>query len=292
MAPTPIATKPSAGEEARLLERTEILPGHLSLTLAAPAIARRVVPGQYAYVKAPRRAGLLLPAVAIAGFDRVGGTVALQVGPRAPLLEDLRALREGDSAILDGPLGRGFEIDARSRYLLLVADGAGFARVRACIDEAVASGRQVTVLLGARTVAEVVPSSQLPDEAEYVVATADGSLGYHGPVTDLVTRYEAWADQCLAAGDEDLLWRMATLATGRDERMGVARLGRRRGRRSDSKASQARRRSWLQVALPHEAGCALGVCLGCVVSGSDGSQRLCREGPAFATGELRWAPGS
>jgi len=289
---TAAATKPSPGEEVRLLETREVLPGRHLLTWDAPSIARRVRPGQFAHVVSPRTQGLLLPAVPVAGFDRVSGRILLLLSAEAGLTDPLLRLRSGDSAILDGPLGRGFEIDARSRYLLIVADAAGLPRVRACVDEAVASGRQVTVLLGARSVAHVMPSSLLPDEAEYVVATGDGSLGHHGAVTDLVIEYEAWADQCFAAGSEALLSRMATLAKGRDTRMGVARLGRRRGRRPNPGGTEARRRAWLQVALPHEAGCALGVCLGCVTTGTDGPLRVCREGPAFAAAELRHERGA
>lgn len=247
-------------------------------------------PGQYVHVLAPRPLGTLLPAVPVAGFDRVRGIIELHLRADAPLLGGLRRLHGGDHATLDGPLGRGFEMDARSRYLLVVADRAGLARVRACVDEAVSGGRQVTVLLGAGSISDVVPSSTLPDEAEYVVATLDGSLGHRGPVTDLVSQHEAWADQCFASGASALLREMVHLAAGRDGRMGVARLGRRRGRRPDSSGTEARRRSWLQVALPYAAGCTLGVCLGCVVDGSDGPVRVCREGPAFAPGELRWEP--
>ncbi len=286
------ATKPSAHEEALLLETREVLPGRHLLTWAATSIARRARPGQYVYVLAPRTPGLLLPAVPVAGFDRLAGHITALLtddeGPAGPLLR----ARVGDRATLDGPLGRGFEIDPRSRYLLVVADGTGFARVRAVVDEAVANGRQVTVLYGARSVAEVPPSSLLPDEAEYVVATADGSLGHHGAVTDLVSGYEAWADQCFAAGAPGLLRRMATLAKGRDGRLGVARLGRRRGRRPEPRGAEARRREWLQLALPHETGCALGVCLGCVTTGADGPLRICREGPTFAAAELRLEPGT
>jgi dihydroorotate dehydrogenase electron transfer subunit len=237
----------------------------------------------------PRRAGLLLPAVPVAGFDRVAGTLSLLLPAGASQASELARLRPGDTAELDGPLGRGFAIDARSRFLLLVTDAGGFGRVRAVVDEAVGGGRQVTVLLGAHSVAEVYPSSLLPEQAEYVVATEDGSLGHRGAVTELVPEYEAWADQCFAAGSPALVSRLLTLARGRDGRMGVARLGRRRGRRPTS-AAEARRRAWLQVALPHDAGCALGVCAGCTVEGVDGALRACREGPVFAATELRPEP--
>jgi dihydroorotate dehydrogenase electron transfer subunit len=284
------ATTTSTGEEARLLETREVTPGRHLQTWAAPDIARSVQPGQYLYALAPRTPGLLLPAVPVSGFDRVGGTIGTLLAAARGPAAGLTALRAGETARLDGPSGRGFALDPRSRYLLVIADVEGFARVRSVVDEAVATGRQVTVLLGAPSVAEVYPSSLLPDEAEYVVATADGSLGHHGQVAALVPDYEAWADQCFAAGSETLMARLAALAKGRDARMGVARLGRRRGRRPAPRAADARRRAWLQLAMEHPAGCALGVCAGCTADGVEGPVRVCREGPTFAASELRWEP--
>lgn len=288
MRPEPAtATKPSFGEQARLLESRQVLPRYHLLTWGAPEIARRVQAGQFIHVLAPRTEGLLLPALPVAGVDRVAGRIRLLLAADTGALA-LLDLRPGDEAVFEGPLGRGFGIDRHSRYLLVVADALGFARVGAAVDEAVASGRQVTLLLGARTAAEVLPSTLLPDEAEYVVATEDGSLGHRGPVTDLVTGYEAWADQCLAAGSPQLLARLVKLAEGRTARMGVARLGRKRRRVVAPGIDASRRRAWLQVVLPHPLGCALGVCLGCVAAGMRGPLRVCREGPAFAAGELRW----
>jgi dihydroorotate dehydrogenase electron transfer subunit len=197
-------------------------------------------------------------------------------------------MRPGDSAVLEGPLGRGFELDARSRHLLAVTDPGGLPIVRGLLTDAVEAGRRVTLLLGAPSAAQVWPSSLLPDEVEYSVATEDGSLGQPGLVSDLVPQYEAWADQCVAAGSWSLLESLSLLARGRDARLGVARLGRRPGRRGDAVPRPARRRAWLQVALPHEAGCALGVCLGCVVPGRDGALRVCREGPVVGFDEVRW----
>ena len=55
-------------------------------------------------------------------------------------------------------------------------------------DEALAAGCNVTVLFGAANAQQVYPSSLLPDEVEYVVATDDGSFGHHGRVTAMVAR--------------------------------------------------------------------------------------------------------
>ena len=287
-------------EPAELLAARDVPPGRRLLTWRAPGLARHIQAGQHVTVLEPRAAGTLLPALPVAGFDRIAGTIsllldggpaiALEGGARTGLsgepAHELGRLREGDRASLDGPLGRGFAVDPRSRHLLLVCDATGIATVRALLDEAVAAGRQVTLLLGARSAAEVPPSWLLPDEAEYVVATADGSIGHRGSIVDLLPRYEAWADQCFAAGRGELLAELADLARGRDARLGVARLGRRPGRRGST--PPPRRLSWLQVALPLPIACALGICLGCVVDGVSGPLRVCREGPAFGSTDLAW----
>jgi dihydroorotate dehydrogenase electron transfer subunit len=146
------------------------------------------------------------------------------------------------------------------------------------------------VLFGAQSAANVYPSSLLPDEVEYVVATDDGSLGHRGFVTELVTEYEAWADQAFACGPHAMLKRLAALAAGRRERLGVAKLGRKRGggKQDPIGSTAARRKAFLQVSMEQTMGCAVGACLGCTVLGVDGPQRVCREGPVFAAEEIAW----
>jgi dihydroorotate dehydrogenase electron transfer subunit len=203
-------------------------------------------------------------------------------------------LRPGDAVDMLGPLGRPFEVDSRSRHLLLVAGGLGMAGVRYLADEALRDGRQVTMLFGAASARDVYPSSLLPDEVEYVIATDDGSVGHHGFITELVPDYEAWADQAFACGPAPMLAALARLAAGRRERLGVARLGRKRGGgKVDAPGSAAaRRKAFLQVSMEQNMGCAVGACLGCVIMGANGApQRVCREGPVFAAEEVAWESG-
>jgi dihydroorotate dehydrogenase electron transfer subunit len=158
-------------------------------------------------------------------------------------------------------------------------------------DEAIRVGRQVTLLFGGASSREVYPSSLLPAEVEYVVATDDGSMGHHGFVTALLPDYEAWADQAFACGPAAMLAALARLAASRRERLGVANLGRKRGGgKADPIGSPAaRRKAFLQVSMEQNMGCAVGACLGCVVMSVTGTpQRVCREGPVFASDELRW----
>jgi hypothetical protein len=91
-----------------------------------------------------------------------------------------------------------------------------------------------------------------------------------------------------------MLAALARLAAGRRERLGVARLGRKRGGgKTDPLGSPAaRRKAFLQVSMEQNMGCAVGACLGCVIMGTNGApQRVCREGPVFAAEEVAWESG-
>jgi dihydroorotate dehydrogenase electron transfer subunit len=282
---------------AELLETREILPGQWLQSWHAPAITSGARAGQYVHVRTVEAGGLpLRRPYPVGTADTTSGTLTLQV-PAATMAVGAwaRSLRVGDHADIAGPLGRPFEVDPRSRHLLLVAEGEAIASLRMLIDEALRDIRSVVLLYGARTASEVYPSSLLPDEVEYVVATDDGSLGHRGSVVDLVMDYEGWADQSFAAGPAELLGQLAHLAGGRRDRLGVANLGRKRGggRPPAPGSPEARRKSHLQVALGQVMGCAAGTCQGCAVPGSSGAaQRVCREGPVFAADELAWAAPS
>jgi dihydroorotate dehydrogenase electron transfer subunit len=276
--------------QAELLDTREFLPRQWLQTYSAPWLANAAKAGQFVHMRTPDYSGLVLRRpFSLNTFDRQSGKVTIHFRITGRGTEWLARMRPGEQAEMLGPLGRGFEVDPKARHLLLVAGGLGMAGVRSLVDSALAEGRRVLVLFGAVSATEVYPSTLLPPETEYVVATDDGSFGFHGRVTELVPKYESWADQCFACGPQPMLAALATLARGRDGRLGVARLaGRGSARTAPVGSPTARRRSWLQVSMEQNMGCAVGACLGCVVPGVDGPQRVCREGPVFAAQEIRW----
>jgi dihydroorotate dehydrogenase electron transfer subunit len=277
---------------AELLETREFLPGQWLQRFHAPWLASGAQAGQFVHVRTPDYSGLVLRRpFSINTFDRTSGEITIHFRITGVGTEWIARTQPGESVEMLGPLGRPFERDPRTRHVLLVAGGLGMAGVRSMADEALAAGCNVTVLFGAASAAQVYPSTLLPDEVEYIVATDDGSFGHHGFVTQLIPQFEAWADQCFACGPQPMLSAVARLAAGRQARLGVARLGARRGKTSKSAplgSKAARRRSWLQVSMEQNMGCAVGACLGCVVMGVDGPQRVCREGPVFAADEINW----
>jgi dihydroorotate dehydrogenase electron transfer subunit len=278
-----------------LIDSREILPGQWLQSFHAPALATGSRAGQFVHVRTGDLSGLVLRRpFSINTADPVSGTITIHYRTIGRGTEWFTRLRPGDPVDMLGPLGRPFEVDSRSSHLLLVAGGLGMAGVRSLADEAIRDGRQVTLLFGAASARDVYPSSLLPDEVEYVIATDDGSVGHHGFVTELVPDYEAWADQAFACGPAPMLAALARLAAGRRDRLGVAKLGRKRGGgKSDPPGSPAaRRKSYLQVSMEQNMGCAVGACLGCVIMGTNGTpQRVCREGPVFAAEEVAWDSG-
>ena len=273
---------------AELVERRELVPGTWLQAWHAPAIVSGARAGQYVHVRATEAGGLPLRVpYPIATADAATGNLTILAGTESWAAASAPAT----AWTWPDPWG------VRSRWIPGPGTCSWSPRVRRSralrflVDEAVRDGRSVVLLYGAASAGDVYPSSQLPDEVEYVVATADGSLGHAGSVRDLVASYEAWADQAFAAGSPALLGALSSQAEGRRERLGVATLGRKRGggRPPASGSTEARRKAFLQVVVGQGVGCAAGTCLGCAVEGTGGTAlRACREGPVFAAGELAW----
>lgn len=256
---------------AHLLEAEEVLPKNVLMRLAVPAgVAAAATPGQF---------------------------VMLGTGGRDPLLprpysimRAVRAAREGEPGSLDllvftggrgggqlataqpgalfptlGPLGHGYTIEARVRRALLIAVGHGIAPIVALAETALARGMEVVMLFGAPTAASLLPLPYLPEEAEIVIATADGTRGHHGPVTDLLPGYLEWADAIYAYAPE------LTYVALREVLRGY------RG---------ARTLPSVQAAMERSMACGMGVCLGCVAETKGGLKTVCRDGPVFPLEQL------
>jgi dihydroorotate dehydrogenase electron transfer subunit len=170
--------------------------------------------------------------------------------------------RPGDVLPVFGPLGKGYTLRPQSQHVLLVAGGLGVAAVVALADDAVASGKSVTLLHGARTAAALVPPSMLPSEVELMTATDDGSGGHHGYVTQLLAEHLPWADQVFACGPNPMFASMA------DEMRKI------------------RSRKPVQALLEERMGCGTGVCYGCAVFSRKGVRLVCRDGPRFELREV------
>ena len=247
------------------------------VVLRAPGIARTARPGQFVHVRAGATFDpLLRRPYSFARIDRAAGEIELLVKPLGPGGERIAGSRPGDGLDLLGPLGTGFVVSRSTTNLLLVAGGTGIAPMRVLAEQE-AGRRNVTLVMGGRSLQHLWPSSLLPPSVEYVATTEDGSFGIAGRVTDALPRLLPWADQLLACGP----WPM------------LAALGRIRGEAERASAIYPGRSALMdaQIAVEQHMGCAMGVCRACVIVTSEGNARVCREGPVFGLGEVAFDAG-
>ena len=264
-------------EEGRVVSQAQIGDLGTLLAIRSPEIASQAHAGQFVHV----RPGvgwdpLLRRPYSFCGIDRRAGEIELIVKPLGAGGEWIAERREGDALDLLGPLGTSFVVRRDTRNLLLVAGGTGIAPMRVIADQE-APRRNVTLVMGGRSVAYLWPSDRLPAGVEYVTTTDDGSFGTRGRVTDVLPALLPWADQLLACGP----WPM------------LAALGRLRDAADRAAATYPGRRTLLeaQIAVEQHMGCAMGVCRACVVVTSEGNARVCREGPVFALGDIAFEAG-
>jgi dihydroorotate dehydrogenase electron transfer subunit len=177
--------------------------------------------------------------------------------------EWLSRRREGDAVQVVGPLGRGFEPRPRVSRMLLVGGGIGCAPLIWLADQFAAEGREVTLILGGRSGAQIYPPHLLPPAVEVVVTTEDGTLGERGRVTAPFERLLPWCDEAFACGPEPMFGALHEVA-------------RRSGLRKP-----------VQALLEARMGCGFGICYSCAVFPKRGGVKLvCSDGPMFDLRDL------
>jgi NAD(P)H-flavin reductase len=271
-----MGSTPVAGE---LLAIGELAPGRITLEFRAPSLIASLRPGHALHVVRPESGGYRVRRVApVSRVDLLRGSVEVALQPRADGGQDaLAGLRVGEIVELIGPIGQPIALNKSTMRLLLLADGEGFAWVRALANAAASAGISVTMLQQADTAADLPPASLLPDVVEIVVATSDGSIGLRGTIVDLLAEYLPWADQVVVAGGAEI----RAAATSAALRRRTADRTTASGKPARARKSPAGERApWLQALLAHEIGCGIGACGGCTVATRAGQVRLCREGPA------------
>jgi dihydroorotate dehydrogenase electron transfer subunit len=257
------------------------------LRVACPAIADRIVPGQFVML---RLAGFDDPLLGrpFALYDTVLDGAGRPVGidvvylVLGKLTSRLATVAPGQGIEIWGPLGNGFA-PAAAEHLVMVAGGIGQTPFVALAREALGQksyGRlacavsRVTLCYGARTRDYL---AGLDDFASTGVAirlsTDDGSEGHHGLVTDLLRELlsdEGQRRGCrvVCCGPEPMMAAVAEMTAG----FGVA----------------------CEVSLETPMACGIGICFSCVARVRDDHggwdyRRTCVEGPVFDARQIDFA---
>ena len=155
-------------------------------------------------------------------------------------------------------LGNGFDLSRSGEHPLLVGGGVGIPPLYGLAKRLTAQGKRVTAVLGFNRASEIFLAEEFRAlGAEIILATADGSLGEKGFVTDVIARLDY--TYFYACGPMPMFRALESIA------------------KTDGEYS-----------FEERMGCGFGACMGCTIDTVNGPKRVCREGPVFGREEIKW----
>lgn len=164
----------------------------------------------------------------------------------------------GTVDVLTG-LGNGYSVEKSGETPLLVGGGTGVPPLYLLAKRLLEAGKRPKVILGFNTAPEIFYEEQFRNlGAQIFTATADGSRGTRGLVTDAMKRCGQF-DYVFCCGPIPML-------------------------RAVFHAAQVPG----QFSFEARMGCGFGVCMGCSVETKNGFRRVCRDGPVFERSEIVW----
>ena len=179
------------------------------------------------------------------------------VGKGTDLMSQMAEGTELD--VLTG-LGNGFDINHECQKPLLVGGGVGVPPLYRLTRDLIARGKEVTVVLGFNTESEIFYAEKFEEAgAKVIIATADGSVGVKGFVTDAIAESGVEYDYFYSCGPLPMLKALCSATTTSGE-----------------------------VSLEERMGCGFGICMGCSIMTTNGAKRVCKDGPVFKKEEVIW----
>ena len=172
--------------------------------------------------------------------------------------EQLAAMNPGETLDVLTGLGNGYDLSDAGEAPLLIGGGAGvppmFGLARALKEK----GITPTVILGFNTAEEVFYEKEFSDlGVKTFVATADGSVGEKGFVTDVMPKIDY--TYFYTCGPEPML-----------------------------KAIDKVAKTGGQLSFEERMGCGFGACMGCTCETKYGNKRICKDGPVLRREEIIW----
>ena len=215
-------------------------------------------PGQFINIKID---GLFLRRpISICDWTETTVTVIYKVVGRGTEL--LKTYEPGRQLNALSALGNGFAPARAGQRPLLIGGGVGVPPLYGLCRNLIEAGARPTVILGFNTEREVFYKEEFEKlGAEVLVATADGSMGQKGFVTDALQSLKEPETFFYTCGPEPMLKALdKALAEGLEGEM----------------------------SFEERMGCGFGACMGCSCETRYGAKRICKDGPVLERSEILW----
>lgn len=166
----------------KIVEKRVLNPEVKLMKIEAPAVAKKVLPGQFIILRIDE-AGERIP-LTVADYDREGGTVTIIFQEVGATTKRLGQLEAGDSLLnFVGPLGVASHLEG-IRRAVVIGGGLGTAIAYPQAKRLHELGAQVDVITGFRNQQLVILEDELKACSDrLIVMTDDGSNGNKGFVT-------------------------------------------------------------------------------------------------------------
>ena len=170
----------------------------------------------------------------------------------------MAAMEAGETLDLLVGLGNGYDTSKSGDTPLLLGGGVGVPPMYGLCKRLLDEGKKVTVVLGLNTKDEVFYENHFRRlGCEVIVATADGSHGEKGFVTDVMKNLSySYFYTC--------------------------------GPMPMFRAIEATAVTSGQYSFEERMGCGFGACMGCSCETKYGNKRICRDGPVLEREEIVW----
>ena len=222
-------------------------------------------PGQFAQVKVEGSPETFLRRpISIHDVDYERNTIKLLIQIAGKGTERLSNLKKGETINIIYPLGNSFSLPAENSQILLIGGGCGVAPLLHLAQVLSQDLNDVSILLGARSVVDLVELDQYALFGKLFTTTEDGSHGERGFVTDHTLFFDE-LDQfarIYCCGPEPMMKAVAAKAKAKTVNC--------------------------EVSLENTMACGFGVCLCCVTETIQGHKCVCTDGPVFNTKQLKW----
>ncbi|KIH71093.1 dihydroorotate dehydrogenase electron transfer subunit [Salinicoccus roseus] len=215
-------------------------------------------PGQFVHVRInDTTEHVLRRPISIADIDQENSRFTIVYRAEGEGTTKLSKLGPGDSLDILSPLGRGYPVEHNS-HVLIVGGGIGVPPLYELSKQLNREGVRTTHVLGFNSKKDVFYEEKFGALGDTHIATADGSYGTEGYVTDVIRKLDADFDCFYACGPKVMLKVLS-------ETMDLDGY----------------------ISLEERMGCGFGVCYACVCETAEGDWiKLCTEGPVFRKGEI------
>ena len=177
----------------KIVSKRELTNNIYLMDIEAKRVAHSAKPGQFIIIKTDEK-GERVP-LTIADFDKEKGTVSIVFQVVGEATKELERLNVGDYVSdFVGPLGRESEFvtedieDLKKKKYIFIAGGVGAAPVYPQVKWMKEHGINVDVIIGSRTKDLLILEDEMREVSKNLyISTDDGSYGFNGRVTDLLT---------------------------------------------------------------------------------------------------------